>query len=276
MSRFIQFTLAVMLCASVASAKPDARSAKMLQDAIAQESQALNSSDLIKAASLYRTAAERGEVDAMYHLARLFENGKGYSHNIMRARNWYAQAVRLDHKPAKVALARLYLQSSLPEEHAIAVKLLKTTAAAKNPKALYELGKLYRVGNLVPRDMLHGRTLLLEAASLGDPDAAFILAKIAEAGQEMPRSLEQAITFYTIAAKAGNRPAQYNLGRLLVESPSAQADAFVNAYAWLNVAVAAGCPKSPTLREGLESEMNKADIQRAQRLSRDLQNAFTS
>ena len=80
--------------------------------------------------------------------------------------------------------------------------------------AMVELGKMYRDGAGVNRDLDEAVIRFKRAAVLDDGEASFDLGQMAEAGEGMPKSATDALTFYEAAEAAGYAPADAAIARL--------------------------------------------------------------
>ncbi len=74
---------------------------------------------------------------------------------------------------------------------------------------------------------------------------------------------------YEDFAKRNHMPAQYNLGLMYKNGVGVPRD-YGFAYMWLNIAALNGDESSAKERNGLEKEMTKTDVAKAQRLSQEL------
>lgn len=239
-------------------------SAKLLKEARVKELGALDQSELRAAARLYRTAAERGEAEAMYHMGRMFESGTGYAKDLLSAQRWYLKALRAGWIEARVPLARLYLETGTASDKLKVLNLLDSAAQDGVAEAHYILAILAREGRELPKDHARAIRHFITAASQGSKEAAYELALSAETGDGTKRDLERARSYYEQAARAGLLSAQYRLGKLLSDSPTLSQNAYFDAYVWLNIAVARGCSKSPELLERIAGQLDEIHIRQAQ------------
>ncbi len=68
--------------------------------------------DYIKAAKLFRMAAENGSHEAQFALGCMYQNGHGVTQNFMEATDWYLKAARADNPNAQFLLGLSYKQGS--------------------------------------------------------------------------------------------------------------------------------------------------------------------
>lgn len=64
----------------------------------------INDEDVDKA----KIAAKEGDAEAQYHLALMFDTGRGVKHNPREAEKWYKASAAQGHTNAQYFLARMY------------------------------------------------------------------------------------------------------------------------------------------------------------------------
>ncbi len=129
-----------------------------------------------EAAEWYEKAALKNHPDAQYRLGRLYDAGHVKRDNDKRD-YWYRLAAAQGQLSAMVELAESLLYKG-PAGIQEAIVLLQTAADRNHPPALYELGLLYALGEVVPRDVDEGRRLIVKAGDLGDLNAHTELRRI--------------------------------------------------------------------------------------------------
>ena len=74
--------------------------------------------------------ANNGEVEAQYHLALMFDAGRGVAKNPREAQKWYKTAAEKGHLNAQYFLARMYeaTTSGIKQDLAKAIELYKDAA----------------------------------------------------------------------------------------------------------------------------------------------------
>ena len=74
--------------------------------------------------------AENGNVEAQYHLALMYDTGRGIGRNPREAEKWYKQAAQQGHANAQYYLARLYStqNSGIKRDEKEALRLYKAAA----------------------------------------------------------------------------------------------------------------------------------------------------
>ncbi len=173
---------------------------------------AYQAGDHAAAAAAWLPRAAAGDLDAMYNVAALYENGKGVDRDLHRAVNWYRDAAQRGFAPAQFRLAQLY-HSGLgvkadPEK---ALKWYRRAAGQGYPEAQYNIGVAHEMGTLVPPDGGRAAHWYELAAEQGLPTAQYNLGRLHFEGKVVPRNIALAVEWYRRAAKAGFAPAQNNL-----------------------------------------------------------------
>jgi len=140
--------------------------------------------DDVKAAKLYRMAADLGHPGAMCNLGVMTEMGRGG------------------------------LEVDVDE----AVRLYRKAAEMNFPLGQCNLGSMYQMGLGVPKDLDEAACLYRAAAQQGHGLAQTSLGMMYEEGEgSLPKSMEDAAEWYFLAAKQGCKIAQYKIGIMFSE-----------------------------------------------------------
>ncbi|MPN31032.1 hypothetical protein SDC9_178503 [bioreactor metagenome] len=95
-----------------------------------------------------------------------------------------------------------------------AAELFTKAAEQNNSFAQYRLGKLYLLGEDVPKDVETAIKWLTASGEQGNQYAQYVLGKLYLMGQEIPRDQEAAAHWFTLSADQGNTYAQFFLDNL--------------------------------------------------------------
>lgn len=118
---------------------------------------------------------------------------------------------------------------------------LTKAAEAGQDCAQYALGKIYRDGQGVEKDIQKAVALFTLAATKENSFAAFALGKLYLAGDAaLPRDPAAALKWLTYAAELGNQFAQYRLGKLLLKGDDGIPKDVITAIRWLTAAAEQG------------------------------------
>ena len=156
----------------------------------------------------YKSAAESNLSDAQFNLGNCYRDGLGGKADLIKAESWYKKAVRQNHINAMYNLAVIYdnngatptngpyinpslhadksaitLNSenrlffgNIQEQYKTAIALYTKAADMGHAKAAYNLGLIYKNGDLgVNKSIENAKAWLTCAADLGDLDAIAIL-----------------------------------------------------------------------------------------------------
>lgn len=170
--------------------------------------------DNAKAAAYFRKAAEKGEPEAMYHLAGLYAAGDGLPHDNEQALNWYLKAAGRGHVEAQKDLASLYaLGLGTPKNRAEAERWLRAAAEQSDTEAMCRLGDLYAAdGDGLTPDMAQALAWYRKAVELGSREAQCRIGVMYFQGKGVPEDRAKALKLFREAARVGEPTAQFNLG----------------------------------------------------------------
>jgi hypothetical protein len=137
--------------------------------------------DLDKAFAIYLELANGGYIEAFYKLGRLYENGLGTFKDIQNAKKWYKEAAKHDDENAEDALGMIDFELIGDDE--------------------YE-----------PFDKEKNMQERLQSADGGDVEELYQMGKLLFEGKEIKMNREKAIGMFYQAASKGHSGAQFELG----------------------------------------------------------------
>lgn len=159
-----------------------------------------------------------------YRIGCMYLHGIGTEPDEEQAERYLQKAYKYGNTHAAYQLARLYIRQetqklredpeATPDYEKIikAVKWLEEAAGQANPFADYALGRLYKEGVLLEKDMEKAVFHLQRAADAGNSFAQYQLGKIYL--EEEYKNIPAAVQYLTLAADQKNELAAYRLGRL--------------------------------------------------------------
>lgn len=161
----------------------------------------------------YRNAAEDGDVQAMWHLAKCYEYGKGVKKDYEKAIEWYRQAADGGSSAAMRSLAINYKggRCGLEKDNRKAINWLRKAADAGDNYASFTLGDLYARGDGVDKDMTEAVKYWSSAAYGGHLDAMCNLGICYTRGWGTKQDGGEAVMWLKWAAEKGHRSSQNNL-----------------------------------------------------------------
>lgn len=127
--------------------------------------------DYSKAFNLYLKAAERGNDEAQYNLAVMYDRSKGVEKNIDKALEFYRLAAKQNNSEALFNLGVYYTSDRIDYEKAFDLFLQSSNLG--NIKAKNNLATMYFLGLGCEKNYKAGQKLMLNAANSGD-----VLAKL--------------------------------------------------------------------------------------------------
>lgn len=202
-----------------------------------EETQGAAAADPVRAADLYRRAAELGHPLAALRYGLALSDGNGVKKDFVAAHKWFTYAQQNGVPEAALALGDLYARTAPTRDKAALDKVLQVAVT------WYEA-----------------------AAQAGVASAQFKLANAYVAGAGVARDPAQAQRWYTRAAQQGLPEAEYALGLYLIGGMAGTADP-VEGYKWLLIAERAGYPDSRPVREKAAEQVPEPDRKRVEALA---------
>ena len=143
---------------------------------------AYNQGDYAGAAAIVEPLARKGNAEAQYQMASMFERGKAFNKDLAAAVKWYSAAAEQGHPLAQMHLAYAHEWGQGVEKNYFqAVKWYRKAALQKNAFAAYEIATLLYRGKGADRDPVMAAVMAHLAEDNGWKDAAEFREKI-EAG----------------------------------------------------------------------------------------------
>lgn len=187
---------------------------------------------------------------------------------------WLSKAADAGNDGAQYQLGKLYRDGLyVAKDMDRAVHLFIAAAEQKNSFAAYALGKLYLAGTDVPRDIGSAVKWLTAAAELDNPFAQYRLGKIYLQGEDFPKDVEFAVRWLNASANQGNQYAQYALGKLYLMGRDVPQNR-EEAMRWLEASARQGNPYAQFLLEYPDSFRDPSLLMAATRLLRQLGRIF--
>ena len=154
----------MLLCvASLANAESD----------IDQAVDAYNRKDYMKAYTIFKDRAVKGDAFAQTFIGWMYDNGEGVAENDVEAVRWFSMAAEQGHVRAQIFL-----------------------------------GTRYANGNGAPKDLLESAKWFQRAADQGNPFAQVTIAAMYEKGEGVRSDLVQSYKWASLAANQGNAKAR--------------------------------------------------------------------
>ena len=163
-------------------------------------------------------AAESGDAESQYFLAKLYETGAGdLEKDSAKAAYWLKQASDAGNLDARCEVAIRYLHGieGYPINKAKAFAMLQENAKQKHPASMREMGRLYDKGltGFVQQDERQAYSWFLKAADVDDSLAAVHLGYYYEMGKGgLKQDYAKAMTWYQKGVSQLEPIAMNNIG----------------------------------------------------------------
>ena len=194
--------------------------------------------DSIRAADLYRRAAEKGHALAALRYGLAMVDGIGVKRDPNGAQTWLLQANDNGVPEAALALGDLSARTPASRDKEANAKIVERAVS------WFEV-----------------------AARAGVPSAQFKLANAYFAGAGIARDPAQALAWYGRAAQQGLPEAENAFGVMLMGGVAGTPDP-VEGYKWLLLAEAGGYPDSRVVREKAKGQISPKDVDTAEKLAK--------
>ena len=189
----------------------------------------------MSAAQWYCKLQDGGSVEAMYQLAKCFEDGSGgVGEDEEKAFELYKAAAEANHTEAMYKVGMKFMEE---EEWDDGMGWLTQCADRYHPLAMYRVGMAYMEGEGVLEDEEEAFPWIERAATAGVPEAEYELGNCYLHGLGEPQDSSKAFEWFRKAANHGSIPAKYEVGRSLLQGRGVEEDAAAAAAILLEGAV---------------------------------------
>ena len=217
----------------------------------------------------------------LYRIGQMLYTGTGTAKDIGASIPYLERSAKLGNAYAQCLLGKLYLAAANPQnpiENLYAnpeqgLFWFSKAAEAGNDDAQYQLGKLYRDGLHVAKDIDKAVALFTAAAKQKNTFATYALGKLYLRGEGITKDIDSAIRWLTTSAEQGNQYAQYALGKLYLLGQEVPSDR-EKAARWLEASANQSNPYARFLLDHPDSFHNPSLILAATRLMRQLSRIF--
>ena len=102
---------------------------------------------MVKRFNEQNNLAKKGNIKAMYDVAKLYQRGRGVDKSLTKASEWFSEAAKVGNSAAQAQLGILYFEGrGVKQNYKKAFKLLNQAANKNIPSAQYQLGNMYERG----------------------------------------------------------------------------------------------------------------------------------
>ena len=158
---------------------------------------------IVKAVSLLKNAADKGNDMAQYTLGKLYLQGKGAEQNAAKASQYFLLSAEQGNGYAAYQLGRLLIENEEHRNIEQGIRWLSFASDKNNPYAQYQLGKLYMEGLFVPSNE-EKAVQYFEKASAENSAASFRLGCIYLWGKGVEQDKKKGREWLEFSAGQGN------------------------------------------------------------------------
>jgi TPR repeat protein len=202
-----------------------------------EESDGTAQADPVRAADLYKRAAQQGHTLAALRYGLALAEGNGVRKDLVAAQPWLIYADKNGVPEASLAMGDLAASTAGMRDKAGSAKILQTAL-----------------------------TWYDSAAQAGVASAQFKLATAYLVGTGVARDQQQALRWYMRAAAQGLPVAEHALALFLIGGAAGAPD-LIEGYKWLLLAERSGFPDSQAVREKMADKIAEPDRKRAEALA---------
>ncbi|MBR4126261.1 MAG: sel1 repeat family protein [Alphaproteobacteria bacterium] len=197
-----------------------------------------------KAETWIKAAADAGDAEAQYYLARIYDADTQGKHPNTEIVSVLEKSAGQGHAPAQVMLGKIYQfgRRGIFKDFQKAKMWYEMAAAKGVNEAMTQLNMIYRqAGDDKAKAVMKDENVewLELGVKQGDPEAALALGRMFETGRHVPKNIERAAELYQMAADAGLTQGEASLGKLYANGEGVPQDN-EKAVFWLTKAAEQG------------------------------------
>ena len=197
-----------------------------------------------KAEQWVKSAADAGDAEALYYLARIYDESREGKHPNKEVVSVLEKSAGQGYAPAQVMLGKIYQfgRRGIPKDLKKARMWYEMAAAKGANEAMAQLNFIYQqTGDANTKAAMADENVewLELGVQQGNAEAALNLGKMAETGRGVPQNYKRAAELYQIAADEGIVQAQSALGKLYANGDGVPQDN-EKAVFWLTKAAEQG------------------------------------
>ena len=160
------------------------------------------------AVKLYTKAAEKGDDDGMWRLARCYQKGKGVEENPQKAFEWFKQSADKNNSNGLCDLGVCYHYGyGVEKNYKRAVELYEKAALDNQKGSLWRLGHCYEYGQGVEKDLEKAFKWYRKSAEQGTAEGQWRLGQCYRYARGVQRNIREALFWYKKAAEQGHEKA---------------------------------------------------------------------
>ena len=183
----------------------------------------------------FRLAANRGNKDAMIAMRDIYSCGIGTVESPKKAEKWQEKALLARSISAIMDKSLILLADGSEKALKDRIDLLNRAVRTNDRKSMIVLGESYLTGIGVAKDKEKAKDLFKQAIAdgKGQSDGIIALAKSYGDGKMIKQNISIAIKMLEKLAENNNKKAAFELGKLLLKTPSKNGDNLAKAQKYL-------------------------------------------
>ena len=249
------------------SAKP-ANSAKNGATLLREGLAALDKREFAIAAQSFGQAAEKGQPDGAFYMARMFELGVGIKADPNAAINLYTEGSKKGSALAMNRLGMLHLEGlGVLQDYEKGAKLVCGAAEKGDANGQFNCALVHLEGRGTKKNEAKGATHLQKAAQQNHIGAQNILAQAYISGAGVKQDKKKALQLFQKTAAVGNPVGLFSLGQAYALGLGVKKD-LSKAHAYFNLAATRQHPDALEARQAIERQLKPEQIIAAHGLAR--------
>ena len=205
--------------------------------------------------------ANKGNSEAQYYLAKMYDSGHGARKNINKAYYWYTKSADQGNSNAQNNLAYMFSHGEgVKKNKRKAFELYSKSATQGNDAAQYNLALFYSEGIVVKQNWASAIYWFRKSAEQDYEKALNAMGIIYQFGKGVTIDRDEAIKWYKKAAEKGDVQSMWNLSTLyLPEDNPGDAKRWDEVYKWYSMGMQHGDKKDAPFGMGLIYVMGRGN-----------------
>jgi TPR repeat protein len=230
---------------------------------------ALEAGNVSGAVEEFQAGFDDGDADGAFFIGRLFEMGLGTERDMRRAVELYSVAADQGSALAQNRLGLMYLNGELVlQDYQRAGELICAAAETGDANSAFNCGLLFADGQGVDQDAAKAVSYWQQAAEQNHVAAINYLGQAYRDGAGVTQSYETAFDNFSRTGGAGNPLGLFELAKAYQSGNGVERN-LIKAHGYANLASARGMEEARVLRDTLNTQLNRDDLEAAQSFARD-------
>ena len=178
-----------------------------------------NRKNFVGAFRMMKPLAKAGNLDAQFHIASGYTEGRGVPANTKEAFHWFRSAAEGGHLGAIYRLGIMHVQGEFVDrDYDKALLWFKKGMEKDHVSSISMMGYMYQKGFGVDKSPQISANYIEKAANLGDLQSQLVIAtKYLKGGLGVEKDLKKSFSWFKkIAENQGHRYAKYQVGKMYI------------------------------------------------------------